>query len=941
MTTYTLSGYAPSDYIGTSQNGSIGVGVKSTWQTSDRLTITVTDDDASFSGGGGSLDNSQQTVVVKNSAGQAITSGHSYIASVSTIYDPSGTAIKVYEVAVSGYGTVAYLTDKAITPGVYYTLGSTSSSVSNVSYSSFVQPSWDPTAANAVQGSNFSENLQTGAGADSINAGGGNDTIYFGTGDDSVWGGDGNDLIDDQNGTQLDGTNYLDGGAGDDTIYAGNGNDTIWGGDGNDRIYGEAGNDSIEGGAGNDYIEGGDGDDVIDAGSGSNTVYGGAGNDRIDDETGPILTGGNEFHGGDGNDTIFSGDSADTVYGDAGNDVIDAEGGDDSIWGGAGYDTITAGSGNDSVWGGDDADLIYGGAGNDYIDGGTGNDTIWVGTGSNTVYGGDGNDSIDDSNGTQEAGPNLYHGGAGNDTMWSGSGNDTQYGEAGNDELHGEDGNDLLSGGSGDDTLIGGLGDDTLWGDDVSQVDGAAGDGNDSLRGNYGNDLMYGAGGNDTLFGGTENDTMFGGHGSDVFQIRSADGVDTIYGGEDDDGSDRDVLDFSSGTTGVSVDFGGWEWGSYSIEGGGSGQFWEIEQVEGSQGDDTISGGMAAETLSGGLGDDYLSGGVDDTESRGASEHDVLTGGAGHDTFATGAGYGQDIVTDFDMTLEDGATADQIDVTDLVDANGEPIKLWDVTVTDDGAGNAVLTFPTGESLLLQGVSPAQVSDPYTLYAMGVPCLVRGTLIATPQGMRPIEEIRAGELVETERGPQPVLWAGCREVTAGQLQEDPRLLPVVVQPGALGNRRELRLSRQHCIAFDTPRGPALVRAGHLLDRMGGKIRLARGMQSVSYHHLLLPRHGLLRSDGMAVESLWPGPVGLRALERRAQFDLARQVPWLAPAILGDRPVEALYGAQVLPVLRRVEVARMIDALKPLDPEGVVLSCTSLPHPSLPPELSRAA
>lgn len=56
-----------------------------------------------------------------------------------------------------------------------------------------------------------------------------------------------------------------------------------------------------------------------------------------------------------------------------------------------------------------------------------------------------------------------------------------------------------------------------------------------------------------------------------------------------------------------------------------------------------------------------------------------------------------------------------------------------------------------------------------------------------------------------------------------------LAPVVIQPGALGNAAELRLSRQHCIAVTDPASgqPALARAGHLAQRRGSRLRLARG------------------------------------------------------------------------------------------------------------------
>ncbi|NDW00999.1 MULTISPECIES: Hint domain-containing protein [unclassified Salipiger] len=874
MASYEISAFSVGDYYYLSEDGVAGAGVTPTWEQSQRVTVAVTDDEDYLSGGGAALDGSQQTATATDADGTVLATGKLYVSSVNIVYAPDGTAINVYELAIEGYGVVGYATDQPITPGVTYTYGGAGTlPAEGVAYSALDPQAYERDDANTMEGGNFSESLDGGAGDDSIEGGGGNDTIIYGEGADTVYGGDGNDYIDDISGSQYYGANELHGGAGDDLIYGGYGNDTIYGDDGNDTIYAEGDDDSIEGGAGDDYIEGGDGNDTIDAGSGSNTVYGGAGNDRIDDETGPILTGGNEFHGGDGDDTIFSGDSADTVYGDAGADQINAEGGDDSIWGGSGNDTITAGSGNDTV---------YGDADNDSISGGTGADEIWGGTGDDSIQG-----------------------------------------NGGTDLIYGEDGADTLDGGLGSDTLWGGTGADTIWG----------GDGNDYLLGEDGNDSMDGAAGDDVLWGSAGDDWLWGDTGSDRFYFTDTEDFDMVYGGEDGDDSDTDALDFTYATDPVSVTFDGWEFGSYEVGAAGStGQFWEIEQVVGGSGSDTIDAsasdadaelyGLAGDdSLTGGSGADSISGGDGSDTITGGEGDDTLTGGAGSDSFSLTTDGGADTITDFDMTLDgDNRTIDQLNTSGLLDDAGETVNTWDVVVSDDGSGNAVLTFPTGESVVLMGVSPESVTADQTLYAMGVPCLVAGTPIATPGGWTPVEELQPGDLVMTESGAQPILWAGARSVTGDEIEADPMLAPVVIQPGALGNAAELRLSRQHCIAVTDPASgqPALARAGHLAQRRGSRLRLARGVRGVSYHHLLLPSHALLNAGGLLVESLWPGPTALRALGPKAQLELASVRPELAPAIWGLEPVSALYGPAVLPVLPGADMRGGDGPLLPLLP-----------------------
>jgi len=73
--------------------------------------------------------------------------------------------------------------------------------------------------------------------------------------------------------------------------------------------------------------------------------------------------------------------------------------------------------------------------------------------------------------------------------------------------------------------------------------------------------------------------------------------------------------------------------------------------------------------------------------------------------------------------------------------------------------------------------------------LGPPCFVAGTLINTPQGRRPIEDICVGDFIETaDHGPQVVRWVGARKI-AGK----GRFAPIRFAAGALGNDRPMLLS----------------------------------------------------------------------------------------------------------------------------------------------------
>jgi Ca2+-binding RTX toxin-like protein len=80
----------------------------------------------------------------------------------------------------------------------------------------------------------------------------------------------------------LGGADIVDAGGGADTVHGGTGDDTLNGELGNDTLYGEAGNDYLYGGQGTDLLDGGDGDDYLyDQDSGSDTLRSGAGKDYI------------------------------------------------------------------------------------------------------------------------------------------------------------------------------------------------------------------------------------------------------------------------------------------------------------------------------------------------------------------------------------------------------------------------------------------------------------------------------------------------------------------------------------------------------------------------------------------------------------------------------------------------------------------------------------
>ncbi len=173
-------------------------------------------------------------------------------------------------------------------------------------------------------------------------------------------------------------------------------------------------------------------------------------------------------------------------------------------------------------------------------------------------------------------------------------------------------------------------------------------DGDDSSDGGAGDDLIYGHGGNDTLLGGLGADRIDGGFGADRLEgVAGSDtllgeaGDDTLTGGAGADSLDggigSDVLSYSGDVVGVAVNLT-----TMTVGGAGSHAAGDViagfENVEGGQGNDTLTGDAGANVIWGGAGADILSGLDGDDNIVGGDGADTMDGGAGIDWLNYGDG---------------------------------------------------------------------------------------------------------------------------------------------------------------------------------------------------------------------------------------------------------------------------------------------------------------
>ncbi len=402
-----------------------------------------------------------------------------------------------------------------------------------------------------------------------------------------------------------------------------------------ETMIGGAGADVLQGSGGADLLDGGTGLDTADySASGSAVTVNLAGTSVGGDADGDQYISVENVAGSDLADTITGSADADSLLGGAGADVIDGAGGDDLVDGGSGIDTLEGGAGNDSLY----SQTLANGAIEDVIDGGAGADALYLTAG--------------------------VHGAIVDLAVASGNLVSIEHvvGTALADTLGGNDAANILSGGGGDDIMAGAGGADTLYG----------GAGHDSLRGDGGDNVLYGEAGDDRLLGGSGHDQLYGGAGTDIVDYRaSAQGVAINLGSVLQSGGDADGDKFEDG---------------------------QIENAEGSDFSDSITGTAAVNVLKGFAGDDMLDGGTGADTLIGAAGNDIYVVDNAGDVVTEAASEGSDTLRTTLASYALGANVENLTYTGASSFTGTGNSL--ANVITGGAGADTLDGGTGADTLI-------------------------------------------------------------------------------------------------------------------------------------------------------------------------------------------------------------------------------------------------
>lgn len=216
----------------------------------------------------------------------------------------------------------------------------------------------------------------------------------------------------------------------------------------------------------------------------------------------------------------------------------------------------------------------------------------------------------------------------------------------------------------------------------------------------------------------------------------------------------------------------------------------------------------------------------------------------------------------------------------------------DFGVIQDTSGNVfLLVLDTQPELASQGIDTITFTSVVSSNYDGVEqyskdnydfvCLTSGCLVDTPNGPRRTDRLRCGDLVTTlDNGPQPILWIGKRRVHF-ETRPDPAQ-PIRIAKNAFARglpSRDTLLSPQHRVLVRTSAAYALndplgaLAPAKALTRAHG-IRALPGRRSITYFSLLLPGHEVIVVNGIATESLYPGPETFARLNAQERSDWLR-------------------------------------------------------------------
>jgi hypothetical protein len=228
-------------------------------------------------------------------------------------------------------------------------------------------------------------------------------------------------------------------------------------------------------------------------------------------------------------------------------------------------------------------------------------------------------------------------------------------------------------------------------------------------------------------------------------------------------------------------------------------------------------------------------------------------------------------------------------------AAGDTIDIAGVTVTGSSYADGLLTLDEASgwaSLNLVGdFTPNEfvvtnVDGGAEITAL---CFCVNTLIETPTGARPVQDLVAGDLVVTAGGAvRPISRLGTGAVLATRGRRGPAT-PVIVRKRALGDNvpyQDLRVTRKHSFLIDDVLFPVEFLVNHR------SIEWDDRAQEVKLYHIELETHDVLIANGAPAESYRDDGNRWLFQNANAGWDQPAKAP-CAPVLTGGPIVDAAW------------------------------------------------
>ena len=314
------------------------------------------------------------------------------------------------------------------------------------------------------------------------------------------------------------------------------------------------------------------------------------------------------------------------------------------------------------------------------------------------------------------------------------------------------------------------------------------------------------------------------------------------------------------------------------------------DRINGGDGNDTLRGGAGNDELIGGDGDDSITAGDGNDNVSGGEGDDTIVGGGDNDNLNGGDGSDRFVITFGssgvnNTTVNGNSGGDDTDVLDLSGLLKDGYAITNLVQNAERNGNAGYN---GQVQLYNSATNQWANINFSDIEEIVVCFTPGTLIATPKGEIPVEQLEVGDRVITrDNGVQRIAWVGRKALNGPVLRRQPVLNPVLIRKGALGmglperdmmvspNHRMLAASDQAALYFEERE--VLVAAKDLCHFDGVD---QVDVSAVEYVHIMFERHEVILGDGAWTESFQPGDYSMRGLDTAQRAEIFAIFPGLA-------------------------------------------------------------